>query len=187
MHRPRQANILLFGVESQMYNQANSADAKNMCLISSIDFMEKIRPYVPEDQKAVQNIYALSKLDELKNEKEGFELIPLENDSKRFTKLMESNIYVYYEQGVNGYCAFMINEITALFVHPVFRKRGIGISMLEFMLNILKNNAFLYVVESNVSAKQLYKKFGFEVVDDFHTEYNGKIVLANKMTMKKTS
>jgi putative acetyltransferase len=149
--------------------------------------MKKIRSFIAEDQKDVLEIYALSKLDELQNEKERFELLPLEKDSKRFNKLMESDVYVYDDQIIKGYCAFLKNEITALFVHPLYRKTGIGISMLEFMLSYLGTNAILYVAKSNVHAKTLYQKYGFEIVDEFQTDYNGISVLANKMKIKKIS
>jgi putative acetyltransferase len=39
----------------------------------------------------------------------------------------------------------------------------------------------LFVAKTNVPAKELYKRYGFEVSDEFLTEYNGEPVYANKM------
>lgn len=39
----------------------------------------------------------------------------------------------------------------------------------------------LYVAKSNAPAKNLYAQYGFEVVEEFETSYNGIPVFANKM------
>jgi putative acetyltransferase len=141
----------------------------------------KIRKYKTDDFVSISEIYSLSKLDELQQEKTDFELLPLASDTKRLNQLVESDIYVYDENGVIGYCAIYDSEIRALFVHPDFRNIGIGKKMLEFLLAKINGNITLYVAKSNVTAKTLYSQYGFEVTDEFETSYNGKPVLANKM------
>ena len=140
-----------------------------------------IRKYKEEDYAFILDIYSLSKLDELQQEKIKFELLPLASDTKRLNQLIESDIYVYDDNGVIGYCAIFHCEIRALFVHPDFRKNGIGRNMLEFMLAKINGNATLYVAKSNETAKGLYSQYGFEVIEEFETSYNGKPVFANKM------
>lgn len=143
--------------------------------------MNKIRPYEDRDELAVLNIYASSKMDELVHENQIFEFMPLQQDRGRYEKLFESDIFVYDDNGVIGYCAYFGNEIRALYVQPSYRGRGIGEKMLDFMLRAIAGTAILFVAKSNVQAKKLYSRRGFEIVDEFEVQYNGKGVLANKM------
>ena len=57
-------------------------------------------------------------------------------------------------------------QISNFAVHPDFRKRGVGSSVLGRILGIIKkrgaNIVILEVRESNNSARFLYKKFGFK-------------------------
>lgn len=142
----------------------------------------KIRPYEEQDYQDILNIYACSKLDELINESAQFELIPLDQDAKRHTELMESNICVYVDGSqILGYGAFLNAEIRALFVRPAARGKGIAKQLLMHMLSQIHGPAILYVAKTNELAKSLYTKFGFITVNEFETEYSGIPVMANKM------
>jgi putative acetyltransferase len=143
--------------------------------------MMNIRRFKKDDYQAILDVYAASKLDELCNEKAAFELLPLEKDTKRLKRLLESDIYVCEEDHIIGYAAHCGSEISALFVHPKGREKGIGKGLLEFVLSIIKGPAELYVAKSNTSAKELYQKYDFKIVEEFETDYNGVPVLANKM------
>ena len=123
----------------------------------------------------------MSKLDELRYEDNNFELLPLEKDKKRFSKFNESDIFVCEEDKIVGYGALLGSEITAMFVHPDKRGKGIGKRLLEFLLSKIEGSASLFVAKSNTPAKLLYEKYGFIVVDEFETEYNLIPVFANKM------
>lgn len=140
-----------------------------------------IRKYKSSDYPAILEIYALSKLDELRFEENQFELLPLEKDQKRFSELIESDIYVYDDRKVIGYGAVYGSEIRSLFVHPNARGRGIGKSLLEYLLSEISGEASLYVAKSNYLTKKLYSVYGFKIVDEFETTYNGISVFANKM------
>ena len=140
-----------------------------------------IRPFEQTDYPAILDIYSKSKLDELICENQEFELLPLDQDAKRFAELLESDIYVFDDDGVIGYGALFGEEIRALFVHSSGRGKGLGKTLLEYLLNKINGAASLYVAKTNAPAKGLYKKFGFIVVDEFETSYNGVSVFANKM------
>jgi len=141
-----------------------------------------IRVFCENDFPAILDIYAKSKLDELRHESVQFQLLPLENDEKRLKELFESEIYVYEIGGVVAYCALFGSEIRALFVHPSDRGSGIGKLLLNFLLSKIDGCATLYVAKTNAPAKRLYEKFGFVVVEEFETTYNNISVMANKMT-----
>lgn len=140
-----------------------------------------IRPFEQHDLSRLLIIYSASKLDELKNEPRTFELLPLDQDQPRLDDLLESDIYVYQIDDVLAYGAVCESEIRALFVHPESRGKGIGKTLLEFLLFKIEGEASLYVAKSNDSAKGLYAAYGFEVTEEFETHYNGIPVLANKM------
>lgn len=141
-----------------------------------------IRKFRENDFNRIAEIYSHSKLDELRFEREQFELLPLEEDESRLQKLLESIIVVYDHGGiVVGYGAVFRNEIRALFVHPLYRGKGIGKALLDCLLKETVSPAMLYVAKSNFPAKSIYHKYGFKVTREFETSYNGKLVLANEM------
>lgn len=140
-----------------------------------------IRAFTPKDFGSIESIYNLSKLDELRFESERFELLPLSQDEKRLKGLLESKIFVYESIGILGYGAYFGSEIRALFVDPTCRGQGIGSKLLNFMLQMVVDPACLYVAKTNEPAKALYSRYGFQVVYEFSTTYNGVSVLANKM------
>jgi putative acetyltransferase len=140
-----------------------------------------IRKYSQRDYNQLLEIYSASKLDELKYENTIFELIPLEKDEIRLTQIIESEIYTYRTKYAVGFCAYSGAEIRALFVHPDFRGKGIGVSLLEFMLSNIIGAATLYVAASNYPAIKLYQKYGFKIISEFKTTYNKQNVVANKM------
>ncbi len=141
-----------------------------------------IRPATKTDLSAINAIYNQSKLDELANEPITFSLLPLEQDKKRLSQLLESNIYVYEDGKVLGYGALFKNEIRALFVHPDARRKSIGKQILTHLLTYTEDDVSLYVAKSNHLAKKLYQQCGFEIREEFETTYNNVSVLANKMT-----
>ena len=153
----------------------------------------KIRKIQEADYPAILHIYSLSKLDELQFEQRVFELLPLDQDEKRFSALSESDIYVledtqfkdgerlFEESKVIAYGAVYGSEIRALFVHPVARGKGAGKVLLEFLLSNITGVANLYIAKTNAPARHLYERYGFKIVNEFQTEYNGVPVLANEM------
>jgi len=140
-----------------------------------------IRRYTESDYPFVLDIYARSKLDELRFEGRKFELIPLDRDSARLALFKESDIIVYEDGGIIGFGASYGNEVRSLFVHPIARGKGVGRILLEYMLSKMMGPVTLNVAKSNISAKNLYAKYGFKVVDEFEATYNDVKVLANTM------
>lgn len=140
-----------------------------------------IREYTNKDFPFIAEIYGGSKLDELTNEESNFSLIPLEEDSRRLSTLMASEIYVYDNNGIMGYGAHKGHEITALFVAPKHRKKGIGVALFKYLLTKTSSQAYLYVAKSNDVAVSLYESYGFEKDEEFQAEYNGIPVQAMKM------
>ena len=143
-----------------------------------------IRPYTENDYPAVLEIYRRTKLDELRFEEKTFELLPLEQDERRYAQFRASDIYVFDNGCVVAYGAVCGSEIRGLYVLPEMRGQGIGRRLLTFLLSKMAGPVDLYVAKTNAPAKRLYRNFGFSVVDEFETDYNGVPVFANKMTRR---
>ncbi|WP_444931350.1 GNAT family N-acetyltransferase [Microbulbifer sp. SSSA002] len=146
-----------------------------------------IRKYNKNDYSSVLDIYARSKLDELRFESRNFNLLPLDKDQKRLAQLMESDIYVYENSEVVGYGARYKNEIRALFVHPSVRGQGIGKELLEHLLGEINGEVRLQVAKTNDPVKNLYRKYGFVVTGELETTYSGVPVLANQMVRSSSA
>jgi len=140
-----------------------------------------IRDFCDDDFLVILDIYSASKLDELNNEHEKFELLPLLKDKKRLALLQESKVVVFEDSEVRGFGAFYENEIRSLFVHPSSRGIGVGRAIFEYLLEEIEVRALLYVTKSNYRAKAFYEQYGFSVILEFETSYNGKPVIANEM------
>lgn len=140
-----------------------------------------IRPYREDDFPAVLNIYAKSKLDEFAYENQQFELLPLEQDPRRFKSFITSQVSVYEAGSTLAYASQIGADLTSLFVHHDGRGKGIGRALMQHMLNKVEGAATLYVTKSNPPAKRLYEQFGFVITEEFMTDYNSVPVCANKM------
>ena len=114
-----------------------------------------IRTYKRSDYQTILDIYAASKLDELRFERSAFELLPLEEDSKRRDALFESEIFVFDAEHVLGFGAMYPSssardsEIRAVFVLPSARGNGIGRSLLRYMITRCPGNILLQVASRN--------------------------------------
>lgn len=145
-----------------------------------------IRAYRCDDLPAIIDIYDHSKLDELKYESTTFILLPLPSDAIRFSKLMEAEIYVHQEQEqITAYGAICAGEIRALFVHPDYRRKGVGRKLLEFLLTLSQGHIRLHVAHSNLPAINLYRQYGFTVTKTFETFYNQQSVVAQTMVLER--
>lgn len=167
-----------------------------------------IRAFKAQDLDDVIQIYAQSKLDELKFEEKAFRLLPLKEDETRYSALMESTIVVFElgDQKIAGFGAYFkdggVIEIRGLFVRPEARGKGIGQQLLRHMLALEEMDSMadptsinltsqttqpqtimyrLYIATSNLPARSLYEKHGFRSIETFETNYNGQPVMADRM------
>ena len=91
-------------------------------------------------------------------------------------ELFDSTIYVGEFSDITiGFVAFDKNEITWLYVDPLHFRKGFGRKLLEFALKNMKKPARVTVLNNNFRAIDLYKSYGFKVVE----EKKGKIPLTN--------
>lgn len=143
-----------------------------------------IRAFQASDFEAIKGIYANSKLDELRFESAHFELVPLDQDPKRFKEFDESQVFVYeLDKVVVAYGAVFESHIRAIFVDRAHRRLGIGRDILRYLITTIDGNVSLNVAKSNTPAKLLYQQYGFKVVDEFTASYNGIQAVANTMRL----
>lgn len=103
-----------------------------------------------------------------------------------YREVKENNLSYYIIAEVDGKIAgyfgswLVLTEahITNIAVHPDFRKQKIGTKLTEYFINHLKElgieYATLEVRVSNIAAKNLYKKFGFEIKNIRKKYYENK-------------
>lgn len=107
----------------------------------------------------------------LKLEEESFAAHWSEKDFRfELTENPYAKIYVLRDNGrIIGYCDIWIiferMEIASIAIAKEFRRKGLGYQMMQFIEQMGKENecefAFLEVRESNLPARELYKKCGF--------------------------
>lgn len=140
-----------------------------------------IRQYQDADFNRLAEIYDLSRADEFYAEEGDFIFTPWAEDEYMMSVFSQSNIYVYEEEEVVGFCGFTGTRINWLFVDPFFRARGIGYELLSHVLTKLENGATLSVWKSNERAKRIYNKQGFKITGEFPVYFQGQKILVNKM------
>jgi ribosomal protein S18 acetylase RimI-like enzyme len=150
--------------------------------------MLSIREYVHQlDWENICRIHDNARLIELEGSASQDAFIPLK-DCYKNEELFDSTIFVGLFNNITiGFVAFDKNEITWLYVDPLYFRHGFGRKLLEFALKNAKKPARVTVLNNNVRAIRLYKSHGFKVVE----EKKGKIPLTDieaiGLKMEKTS
>ena len=138
--------------------------------------MLSIREYVHQlDWENICRIHDNARLIELEGSASQDAFIPLK-DCYKNEELFDSTIFVgEFNDITTGFVAFDKNEITWLYVDPLYFQNGFGRKLLEFALKNAKKPARVTVLNNNVRAIRLYKSHGFKVVE----EKKGKIPLTD--------
>ena len=138
--------------------------------------MLSIREYVHQlDWENICRIHDNARLIELEGSASQDAFIPLK-DCYKDEELFDSTIFVGVFNNITiGFVAFDENEITWLYVDPLYFQNGFGRKLLEFALKNAKKPARVTVLNNNVRAIRLYKSHGFKVVE----EKKGKIPLTD--------
>ena len=136
------------------------------------------RQYRDADWDRVQEIYDLSKPDEMGGDVDAAALRPLASDPEMLELFRASKIVVATDDDdeVIGFGGFKGSYVSWLFVHPAYRRRGVARALLASMLARLEGPIRLNVLRSNVAAIKLYEEFGFTVSKDFVGRFNGQDV-----------
>ena len=138
--------------------------------------MLSIRGYVHQlDWNNICKIHDNARKIELEGSTSQDAFIPLK-DCYKDEELFNSTICIGEFNDITiGFVAFDKNEITWLYVDPLYFRNGFGRKLLEFALKNTKKPARVTVLNNNFRAINLYKSHGFKVVE----EKKGKIPLTN--------
>ena len=58
-----------------------------------------------------------------------------------------------------------------IFIEEQYRNKGIGESVLRYILSNANNNVYLWVYKDNIKAFKLYKKLGFNIKEETDSRY----------------
>lgn len=127
-----------------------------------------IRNYVEGDWAAVCEIYDLAKPHELSGVVDASEIPPLAQDTAALDLFRTSNIVVLEAaHRIVAFAGHRDSVITWLFVHPSYRRRGFALDLLRHLLAILPLPIKLNVAATNVAARALYERLGFQLEREF--------------------
>lgn len=125
----------------------------------------KIRKYQSNDFEQVCKVMDEGRMQELRNENLESVFIALK-DAPYLKYFLSCNIYVAEkDEQVMGFIGCGRHRIEFLYIDPAFQGQGIGTELMSFVLNELPRPVKLAVFTNNQAAKNLYKKFGFKVID----------------------
>jgi ribosomal protein S18 acetylase RimI-like enzyme len=134
----------------------------------------QIRTYAPHDWEVVCAIYDMAKPDELRGSGDLRAIRPLSEDEAMQALFRDSAVLVgEVHGGVAAFAGTKGNYISWLFVHPDFRRRGLGSLLLREVMAPLCGAVELNVAKNNQPARALYEKAGFKVAKEFVGEWNG--------------
>jgi len=144
----------------------------------------QIRKYNTEDFNQIAAIYNAAHPDEFYREKGQFSLVPWAEDKYILSILDSSDVYVYEEAAILGFCGFLDNKLNWMFVEPKARGTRVATKLLSYIVPKLPENSFLFVLKSNVRAIALYEKFGFVAQQEFMIDFQGSNIVLTKMIIK---
>jgi len=137
-----------------------------------------IRDYQNDDWNSVLTIFAKAKPDELLNSCDKNDIVPLDQDEGLLRSFKSSKIFIAeQDREIVGYVGYEKSLISFLFVDPAHYKKGIGSTLLKYVLPLIGEKAWLRVAKNNIPALELYKKFHFKIAKEYSGKYNNKIPL----------
>ena len=94
-------------------------------------------------------------------------------------KLLENYLNIIVNEKIVG-CLLLTNKddgilLDEIYLEEEYRNKGIGTDILS---NVLKNNnvVYLWVYKENIKAIDLYKKLGFNIIDETYSRYYMKYI-----------
>jgi ribosomal protein S18 acetylase RimI-like enzyme len=147
-----------------------------------------IRSYCADDWPAVREIYDLSKPDELRGVLEPSAIPHLDVDPEMLALFRNSQIVVMEQSNrVIGFGGIRGSTITWLFVHPQYRRKGVGAELVRALLTRIEGPVTLNVVADNLAARRLYERLGFAVEREFLGKFKGHECRAAKLRYDKSA
>ncbi len=137
-------------------------DKEGGCFMENI----KIREYQQQDWQRLIEIHDKARTNELQLAGLNDAFLPLAEAAFR-EGLFEYTICVAtISKEVLGFAAYTEEELAWLYVDPAYNHRGIGKSLIEYVIkNITKRPIHVEVLAGNEPAINLYKSMGFETVE----------------------
>jgi ribosomal protein S18 acetylase RimI-like enzyme len=165
-----------------MIRLANVNDAKAIATIHVLSWQKIYRGHIPD-----------ATLDDLSIIERQNAWMDLMNNGVKIILIEQDNLIV----GFASICASrdedtnpnFCGEISAIYLHPDFWRKGLGTKLCESALAELKNHGssevILWVLNENVQARKFYESLGFHDTGDIKKELYEKDVSLNEVRYKK--
>jgi GNAT superfamily N-acetyltransferase len=112
-----------------------------------------IRPFTPDDWQSICDIHDRCKPDEMRGAVDPSVIVPIQHDSRTQDLYRESALAVAEEAGrVVGFIGTLGAYVSALFVDPSQRRRGVGAALMQSVLDAADGPICLNVGKHNTAA-----------------------------------
>jgi ribosomal protein S18 acetylase RimI-like enzyme len=143
-----------------------------------------IRKYEGKDWDVVCDIFIKAKLEEFKGVVAQENILPLQKDAAILKLFRNSDIYVAeIHNNVIAFAGYNKYLISFLFVNPEYCRRGVATKLLQYILPLIGNHAWLFVLKTNLAAVSLYNRFGFVIAEEFNGKYNDSEVVVLRLAI----
>ncbi|QNL51920.1 GNAT family N-acetyltransferase [Olivibacter sp. SDN3] len=143
-----------------------------------------IRGYENKDWENVCDIFTKAKPEEFRGVIAGENILPLQKDAEILKLFQNSDIYVAeMYNNVIAFAGYSKYLISFLFVNPEYCRRGVATKLLQHILPMIGNQAWLLVLKTNLAAISLYNRFGFDTAEEFNGSYNDIEVVVLRLAL----
>jgi len=152
-----------------------------------------IRDYTEADEAEVISIHDLARPIELKGSCDSRAFVPLRQDPGDLQEFRSCRKLVAQDgKQIVGFIGMGDNEIGWLYVRPDVSRQGVGRSLLNHALGMIRQEddtaraTSVFVLEANEPAIALYRSAGFELVETFNSKNNGYPCVVLKWILSPT-
>lgn len=137
--------------------------------------MIKVRAYQKENFDQVCYVMDEGRKQELASENLLETFVPLK-DAPYLKYFLSCTIKVAVDdQKIVGFVGYARHRLEFIYVDPNYQGQGIGTKLMQVALEDLNKPVTLSVFTNNLTAKNLYKKFGFKVVETVTEKWSQEV------------
>lgn len=143
-----------------------------------------IRSYQPKDWQGICRVHDAARLLEVKNFIPEGVTLPMKQAVEEDGAFFESDVFVAVsEEDVLGFIAVQGDELTWLYIHPDYHRRGVATQLVNSIRNSLGQHGFVLCAKENEYGFKFYQKVGFRPVAYFPGNERGYPCICVRLTL----
>lgn len=124
----------------------------------------KIRPYAKQDWPSICKIHDKARLDELRSASLEKSYLPLKVTAEKENLFQYKILVAEQKKGIVGFIAYSNEEIAWLYIDPFYYRKGIGMKLVQTVMESTSGVLSIEVLKGNKAALKLYNACGFREV-----------------------